>query len=94
MDFDSEFMNFMSTHHTQSLTTNHFFTTGTVGLTEAEAIELHGSDNVECYISSFAPLEWSITERHGDVSCYGKIVVLKHQNNKVRFMCSVCNVYC
>jgi len=58
--------------------------TGTVGLTEAEAIELHGADNVECYISSFAPLEWSITERHSEVSSYGKIVVLKHQNNKVR----------
>jgi len=60
-----------------------FFPTGTVGLTEKEAIEVHGADDIECYISSFAPLEWSITERHAEVNCYGKIVVKKSENNRV-----------
>jgi len=56
---------------------------GTVGLTEKEAIEVHGEEDIECYISSFAPLEWSITERHSEVNCYGKIVVKKSENNRV-----------
>jgi pyruvate/2-oxoglutarate dehydrogenase complex dihydrolipoamide dehydrogenase (E3) component len=54
-----------------------------VGLTEKEAIEVHGEAAVESYISSFSPLEWSITEQHTDLSCFAKVVVLKEQNNKV-----------
>lgn len=62
----------------------HFTTCkGTVGLTEKEAIEKHGEAAIECYVSSFSPLEWSLTERHSDLSCFAKIVVLKEQNNKV-----------
>jgi hypothetical protein len=54
-----------------------------VGLTEREAIEVHGEAAIESYISSFSPLEWSITEQHTDLSCFAKVVVLKEQNNKV-----------
>ena len=56
---------------------------GTVGLTEDAAIEKHGEANVDSYISTFSPLEWSIANKHGDVSCYSKIVVNKTENNKV-----------
>ena len=56
---------------------------GTVGLTEKEAAEVHGEDAIDCFIASFSPLEWSITDNHTDLSCFAKIVVLKEQNNKV-----------
>mmetsp|Transcript_7691 Transcript_7691/g.12776 ORF Transcript_7691/g.12776 Transcript_7691/m.12776 type:complete len:610 (+) Transcript_7691:75-1904(+) len=56
---------------------------GTVGLTEAEAKEKYGEASVESYITSFSPLEWSLTENHADVSCFCKIVVNKDEKNKV-----------
>ena len=56
---------------------------GTVGYTEVEAEEKFGKDAIECYVASFSPLEWSITEHHADVSCFAKIVVHKEENNKV-----------
>ena len=48
---------------------------GTVGLSEEAAVERYGKEGVDCYISSFSPLEWSIASKHGDVTCYAKIVV-------------------
>jgi len=56
---------------------------GTVGLTEDAAVEKYGEANVDCFISTFTPLEWSIANKHGDVACYSKIVVNKTENNKV-----------
>jgi len=48
---------------------------GTVGLTEEAAIEQYGEDDVDCYISEFNPLEWSICEEnHTNVPCKFKIV--------------------
>lgn len=57
---------------------------GTVGYTEKEAQEKFGEAAIECYVSSFSPLEWALTERHSDLSCFAKIVVHKEKNNKVR----------
>ena len=54
-----------------------------MGLTEREAHEVYGEAAVESYVSSFSPLEWSLTERDSDLSCFAKIVVLKEQNSKV-----------
>lgn len=56
---------------------------GTVGLSEDEANNMYGAENIECYVSAFAPLEWSITNNHTELSCYAKIVVLKTQREKV-----------
>jgi hypothetical protein len=61
-----------------------FIVTGTVGLTEAEAIAQHGEGAIESYVSSFSPLEWSITDRHAELSSFAKVLVHKEQNNKVR----------
>lgn len=33
---------------------------GTVGMTEDQAIERLGKDNVDCYLSAFTPLEWAM----------------------------------
>lgn len=56
---------------------------GTIGLSEEEAIEAIGADSVESYITSFAPLEWAITDNHHEVSSFAKVVVNKKLNNKV-----------
>lgn len=56
---------------------------GTVGYSEAAAIDAFGAENVDCYISNFQPLEWSIAETHGDVNCYSKIVVDKTNDQTV-----------
>jgi thioredoxin reductase (NADPH) len=47
---------------------------GTVGLTEAEAVEQFGAKHVDAYLSLFTPLEWTIVEDHS-VTCYAKIVI-------------------
>jgi pyruvate/2-oxoglutarate dehydrogenase complex dihydrolipoamide dehydrogenase (E3) component len=48
---------------------------GTVGLSEEAAIAKYGADSVDCLVSGFHPLEWSLNEaRHADVFCYNKIV--------------------
>jgi len=48
---------------------------GTVGLSEIEAQEKYGASNVDCYVSSFTPLEWTIAEQYTDLSGFAKIVV-------------------
>ena len=49
---------------------------GTVGLTEAQAREQHGDDNVRIYTSSFVPLYWGILDHkqraHMKLVCVGE----------------------
>lgn len=56
---------------------------GTVGLTEEEAIAKYGEASVDCYMSSFQPLEWSIIQAFADLRCISKVVVDKTANDKV-----------
>ncbi len=56
---------------------------GTVGLTEDEAISQYGKDEIDCYISAFKPLEWSISEEHHDLNAFIKVVFNKSMKNKV-----------
>lgn len=56
---------------------------GTVGLSEEEAIEKFGAENIECYVSQFQPLEWQISDNHHDLFSFAKIVVRKDQDNKI-----------
>jgi thioredoxin reductase (NADPH) len=49
---------------------------GTVGFSEDKAVEVYGEHHVDCVISQFAPLEWTIAEdHHQGVSCMAKIVL-------------------
>lgn len=48
---------------------------GTVGLNEADAASLYGAENVDCYISTFQPLEWTIAGKHEGLNCFTKLVV-------------------
>lgn len=56
---------------------------GTVGLNEDEANALYGEENVDCFVSTFTPLEWSIANKQEGIQCFAKIVVDTTQNNKV-----------
>jgi thioredoxin reductase (NADPH) len=37
---------------------------GNVGLSEEAAIEKYGADNIDCVVSAFHPLEWTLNEAH------------------------------
>jgi len=50
---------------------------GTVGLSEEAAIDKFGADAVDCYISSFQPLEWTIAGKHENAMCFTKVVIKK-----------------
>jgi thioredoxin reductase (NADPH) len=56
---------------------------GTVGLNEDEANAVYGEENVDCYVSTFQPLEWSIANKKEGIQCFAKVVVDTTQNNKV-----------
>ena len=56
---------------------------GTVGLTEDEAIAQYGEASIDCFVSSFQPLEWSIIQDFADLRCLAKVVVDKTANDKV-----------
>lgn len=55
---------------------------GTVGLSEEQAVETYGEDNVEVYHAYYKPLEYTVAERHAE-QCYIKAVCLRHGNNSV-----------
>jgi len=56
---------------------------GTVGLTEDDARTKYGTDNVDAYLSTFAPLEWTVVEELGALSCFSKVVVDTSNNDRV-----------
>lgn len=54
-----------------------------VGLSEDDAIEKLGKDNVEVYHKEFTPLEWSLSPMRSHSNAFTKVVVDKTENNKV-----------
>lgn len=56
---------------------------GTVGFSEDDAIAEFGAENIECYVSELAPLEWTISDEREKAKCYAKVVVLKPEKEKV-----------
>ncbi|CDK29141.1 unnamed protein product [Kuraishia capsulata CBS 1993] len=57
---------------------------GTIGLTEKEAIEKYGADDIKVYTSKFTSMYYAMVEdvEHKDPTAY-KLVCLKSQNEKV-----------
>jgi len=58
---------------------------GAIGLSEDDAIEALGADNVEAYISEFAPLEYALSDaraERGDGS-FAKLICDKTKDGKV-----------
>ncbi|NXU95975.1 GSHR protein, partial [Cettia cetti] len=54
---------------------------GTVGLTEEEAVAMHGKDNVEVYNTSFIPMYYAVTQRK--VKCVMKLVCVGKEKKVV-----------
>lgn len=63
---------------------------GTVGLTEEAAIEKYGAESVDCYLSEFTPLEWTVLDKGEKQKCFAKVVVNTKDNNKVLGMHVAC----
>jgi len=51
-----------------------------VGLSEEDAVEKFGSDNLEIYVREFIPLEWSLSGSRQQHMAYAKVVVSKMDN--------------
>lgn len=56
---------------------------GCVGLTEEEAKEKHGDDNIDVYHSAFRPLEWNYNPARREKTCYLKLIVDLRDNERV-----------
>lgn len=55
---------------------------GCCGLSEEEAIEKYGEEDLEVFHQNFQPLEWTVAHRPEN-SCYCKVLCVKSQNMKV-----------
>jgi thioredoxin/glutathione reductase (selenoprotein) len=60
---------------------------GTVGLTEEDAQERYGADNIATYHTEFKPLEWAFnkTSHQGERTCYVKYLVIKKTDIVIGF---------
>jgi thioredoxin reductase (NADPH) len=50
---------------------------GCVGLSEEEAIETYGEDNIDVFHKSFFPLEWTLSYPRQEHQAFTKVIVLK-----------------
>jgi len=55
---------------------------GCVGLSEEEAIQQYGEENIEVYIQNSTPFEWTIAH-HLDNKCFAKLICLINENERV-----------
>lgn len=58
---------------------------GTIGLTEEQAKERHGADNIATYHTRYKPLEWAVDKliTEGRRTCYVKVLVNRADSNRV-----------
>lgn len=56
---------------------------GCCGMTEEEALEVVGAENLEVYHSSFTPLEWSVVHSKPSDRCFAKLICDKRYDNLV-----------
>ncbi|VDM94917.1 unnamed protein product [Thelazia callipaeda] len=56
---------------------------GCCGLSEEDAIQKYGADNINVYHNVFIPLEYTIPERKENSHCYCKLVCLKNEQDLV-----------
>lgn len=58
---------------------------GCCGLSEVEAKEKYGEDNIATYHQRFQPLEWQYNKFRPKINCYVKVLVNKNDNKVVGF---------
>uniref|UniRef100_A0A0K0F3D4 Thioredoxin reductase 1 (inferred by orthology to a C. elegans protein) n=1 Tax=Strongyloides venezuelensis TaxID=75913 RepID=A0A0K0F3D4_STRVS len=56
---------------------------GCCGLSEEDAIQKYGKDNVNVYHNVFTPLEYTVPERKEIKHCYLKLICLKEEHDRV-----------
>lgn len=56
---------------------------GTVGLSEDDALERYGAENIEIYHKSFIPLEWSLSHSRQAHQAFCKTICDKTDNMRV-----------
>jgi thioredoxin reductase (NADPH) len=54
-----------------------------VGLSEDDAIQKYGAENIDVYHSEFMPLEWSLSQSRAGRNAYTKVIVDKMPEQKV-----------
>jgi len=55
---------------------------GAVGLTEEQAIEKYGAEDLTVYHSNFTPLEWAVPHRESN-ACYAKLLCVRSLQERV-----------
>ncbi|KFV76857.1 hypothetical protein N308_04245, partial [Struthio camelus australis] len=55
---------------------------GCVGLSEEEAVQCYGSDNIEVYHAYYKPLEFTVAEKDS-TQCYMKMVCLREREQRI-----------
>ncbi|XP_068714521.1 thioredoxin reductase 1, cytoplasmic-like isoform X3 [Montipora foliosa] len=55
---------------------------GSIGLSEEDAVEKYGDENIEVYHSSYIPLEYTLPKRDA-TECYAKLICNKLENERV-----------
>ncbi|VDK87662.1 unnamed protein product [Litomosoides sigmodontis] len=56
---------------------------GSCGLSEDDAIQKYGRENINVYHNVFIPLEYAVTERKEKTHCYCKLICLKKEKDLV-----------
>lgn len=56
---------------------------GCNGLSEADAKEKHGAENIQTYHTAFSPLEWQYNKMRAAGDCYVKVLVNTSDQNRV-----------
>lgn len=56
---------------------------GTIGYSEEDAYNTFQKENIDCYLTTFKPLEWNFNPNHPAEICYIKLLVNKLDNERV-----------
>lgn len=56
---------------------------GTIGLSEEDAYKQFGEENVDCWLTTFKPLEWNFSSHHNAEICYIKLLTNKLDKERV-----------
>jgi len=56
---------------------------GSCGLSEEDAKEQYGAENISTYHTEFKPLEWAYYKGRPEGDCYVKVLVNKKDSNRV-----------
>lgn len=56
---------------------------GCIGYSEEDAYKTLGEENIDCYLSTFKPLEWNFSKEHDAEICMIKLLINNADNQRV-----------